>query len=72
MVAASGVEVIATARRASAHATSAGAGCSAIGASAQHAEIIGDDVVAGAFLAFLVLPLARLNASLDENQRAFL
>src|SRR6266481_5858045 len=45
----------------------AGAACGAIGASAQHAEIIGDDVVAGALLAFLVLPLARLDAPLNEN-----
>src|SRR6266478_2210742 len=65
--AACGVEVFAAARGASAHGSCARAGCGAIGASAQHAEIIGDDVVAGALLAFLVLPLAGLDAPLNEN-----
>src|SRR2546429_1587684 len=53
-----------------AHATAAR--CSAFGAASQHAEVVGDNFKAGTLLAFLVLPFARLDASFDENQRAFL
>src|SRR5689334_8077948 len=62
------VEVVGAARCASATGSCAGAGCGAVGASAQHAEIARDDIVASALLAFLVLPLAGLDATLDENQ----
>jgi hypothetical protein len=43
----------------------------AFATSAKHAEISGDDFKAGALLAFLVLPLAGLDATLDENQGTF-
>ena len=62
-------EVVASARGA---ATRTGAGGHAFAAAAEHAEIVGDDFKAGALLAFLILPFARLNAAFDENERAFL
>src|SRR5260370_17768183 len=43
---------------------------SALGASAKHAKVIGYDLHRGALLAFAVVPLPRLNASFDKNQRA--
>lgn len=43
----------------------------AVAASAEHAEIGGDDFEAGALLAFLILPFARLDAALDEDEGAF-
>jgi hypothetical protein len=46
------------------------AGRHAFAASAKHAEIAGDDFEAGALLALLVLPLAGLDAALNENKRA--
>src|SRR5258708_26400840 len=70
VVACTGVELIAAARSASAHAASTCAGCGAVRASAEHAEIGGHNFKTGALLAFFVLPLARLNAPFDENQRA--
>src|SRR5579883_431262 len=51
--------------------TGARTGGHAIAAAPEHAEIVGDDFEAGALLAFLILPLAGLNASFDENQGAF-
>src|ERR1700733_9727084 len=42
----------------------------AIGATAEHAEIAGDNFETRALLAFFVLPLARLNAALNEDQGA--
>src|SRR6267378_776631 len=45
---------------------------SAFSAATQHAEIAGDNFKAGAFLAFLVLPFAGLDAAFDENQRTLL
>src|SRR5208282_963296 len=44
----------------------------AFGAATEHAEIAGDDFKAGALLAFLILPLAGLDAAFDENERALL
>ncbi len=38
-----------------------------IAASAQHAEIAGDNLEAGALLAFFVLPFARLDPAFDED-----
>src|SRR6266478_1419901 len=69
-----GVEVVAAAAAARSASTGTGsrAGRGAFRASAEHAEIAGHDFKAGALLAFLVLPLAGLDASLDEDQRAFL
>src|SRR6266436_2228121 len=68
-----GVEVVAAAAaRSASTGTGSCAGCGAFRASAEHAEIAGHDFRAGALLAFLVLPLAGLDASLDEDQRAFL
>src|ERR1700722_6536310 len=52
--------------------TPTGACCGAIALAAEHAEIGSHDFEAGALLAFLILPLAGLNATLDKNQRAFL
>jgi hypothetical protein len=49
--------------------SSGSSGHAAFAASAKHAEIGGDDFKTGALLAFLVLPLAGLNATFDENQR---
>src|ERR1700683_3545515 len=51
---------------------STGSRRSAVGSASEHAEIIGDDLEAGALLACLVLPFAGLNAPLDEDQRTFL
>src|SRR5713101_8997017 len=51
---------------------SSGSGGGAFGAPAEHAEIVGNDLEAGALLAFFILPFAGLDASLDENQRASL
>jgi hypothetical protein len=50
----------------------AGACCCTIAFAAEHAEIGGHDFEASALLAFFILPLAGLNAALDENQRALL
>src|SRR5690242_3809039 len=61
------VEVVGAARCASASGSCAGAGCGAVSASAEHAEIARDDFKTGALLTLFVLPLPRLNASLDEN-----
>src|SRR5581483_844962 len=44
----------------------------AAAAPAQHLHLVGDDLGGVAVLAFLVLPLAGLQASLDEDLRAFL
>src|SRR6202021_1170536 len=52
--------------------TATGACCCPIARAAEHAEIGSHDFEAGALLAFLILPLAGLNAALDKNQRAFL
>src|SRR4029077_19371211 len=41
-------------------------------AAAEHAEIAGHNLEAGALLPLFILPLARLNSSLDVNQRALL
>src|SRR6266404_4795258 len=54
-----------------ARATASGTAPAAIATAAEHAEIAGNDFKAGPFLAFLVLPFARLNPSFDKNQRAF-
>ena len=48
------------------------AGGHAFTAPAEHAEIVGNDFEAGALLAFLVLPLAGLDATFDKNERALL
>src|SRR5438477_6428630 len=45
---------------------------SAFGAATQHAEVAGDNLKAGALLAFFVLRFARLDAAFDEDQRALL
>ena len=45
---------------------------SAVGSASEHTEIIGDDLEAGALLAFLILPFTGLNAPFDEDQRTFL
>src|SRR6266480_2258459 len=45
---------------------------SAFGAATQHAEVAGDNLKAGALLAFLVLPFAGLDAAFDEDQRTLL
>src|SRR6266480_2308146 len=44
----------------------------AFGAATQHAEVAGDNLKAGALLAFLVLPFAGLDAAFDEDQRTLL
>src|SRR6266568_3839171 len=46
--------------------------CGAFGASTEHAKIVGDDFKTGAFLAFLILPFAGLDAALDKDERALL
>ena len=53
-------------------ACTASAGCSAFGAAAEHAEVGGDNLEAGALLAFLVLPFAGLDAAFDKNEGALL
>src|SRR5438874_8635644 len=67
------VELVAAARCATSGTGSCSrAGCSPFGTPAEHAEVSGHDLKAGALLAFLILPLARLNAAFNENERAFL
>src|SRR5262249_54397823 len=44
----------------------------AFAAAAQHAEVRRHNFKTGAFLAFFVLPFARLDAAFDENKRALL
>src|SRR6266568_541797 len=46
--------------------------CGAFGASTEHAKIVGDDFKTSAFLAFLILPFAGLDAALDKDERALL
>ena len=54
---------------ATARSTSGGSCCGSVAASPEHAEVVSHNFEAGALLAFFVLPLARLNASFDKNQR---
>ena len=59
-------EVVATAGCGGASA-GAGANGHAVAAAAEHAEIGGDNFKAGALLAFLILPLAGLDAAFDKD-----
>jgi hypothetical protein len=52
--------------------TGSGSQAAAVASSAEHTKIRGDDFKTGALLAFLVLPLAGLDAAFDENQRTLL
>src|SRR6266436_6482547 len=59
------LNVFSAARSASACATGSRSGSSGIAAAAEHAEVVGHNLKAGALLAFLVLPFAGLDAALD-------
>src|SRR5271170_6367462 len=63
-----GFDIVVSAATAAGRAT---ATTGVIAASAEHAEVAGDNLKAGAFLAFLVLPFARLDAAFNKDERTF-
>ncbi len=66
------LNLFSAARSATACTTGSRSGSSGIAAPAEHAEVVGHNLKAGALLAFLVLPFAGLDAALDEHQRTLL
>src|SRR5271156_6392428 len=62
-----GFDIVVSAATAAGRAT---ATTGVIAASAEHAEVAGDNLKAGAFLAFLVLPFPRLDTAFNENEGA--
>jgi hypothetical protein len=64
------IEIVGVTSTTASRCACSGAYRSAIAATTEHTEIASDNFKTGAFLTFFILPLARLNAAFDKQERA--